>query len=112
MLAHVQLAIHQYPQVFLNRAVLYLLVPQLVFIAGIAMIQVPDHAFGFVEPYEVHLDPLLKPVYIPLDGTSSLWCVDCTPQLIVISKLAEGALDPLSLSLMKILKSIDLNTDS
>lgn len=29
-----------------------------------------------------------------MDGIPSLWCVDLTPQLGVISKLAKGALDP------------------
>ena len=29
-----------------------------------------------------------------MDGILSLWCVSSTPQLGVISKLAEGALDP------------------
>ena len=49
---------------------------------------------GFVEPHEVHLGPLLKPAWVPLDGIPSLWCVDHTPQLGVNSKLAEGVLDP------------------
>ena len=53
-----------------------------------------DLACGFVEPHEAHLSPLLKPFQVPLDGIPSLWCVNCTPQLGVISKLTEGALDP------------------
>ena len=39
------------------------------------------------------MGPPLKPVWVPLDCILTLWCVDCTPQLGVISKLAEGALD-------------------
>jgi len=40
------------------------------------------------------MGPLLKLVQLPLDGISSLRHVNCTTQLGVIGKLAEGALDP------------------
>jgi len=40
------------------------------------------------------MGPILKPVGVPVDGILSIWCVDRIPQLGVISKLAEGALDP------------------
>ena len=36
---------------------------------------------------------LLQPVQVPLDGFSSLQCIDCTAQLGVVCKLAESALD-------------------
>jgi len=42
-------------------------IPQLVSAVGVAMTQVQDLAFGFVEPHEIHLGPLLKPVSAPLD---------------------------------------------
>ena len=61
---------------------------------GVALTQVQDLAFGFVEPHEVYLGPLLMPVQVPLDDILSLWCADLTPQLGVISKPDEGALDP------------------
>jgi len=51
------------------------------------------------------MGPFLKLVQVPLDGIPPLRCVDRTTQLGVISKLAEGALDPLSVSLMKMLNS-------
>ena len=51
-----------------------------------------DTAPGFFEPDEVHLCLLLEPVQVPLFGVPSLWCV--CPQLGVISKFSEGALDP------------------
>jgi len=38
--------------------------------------------------------PLLKPVKVLLHGISSLHPVNCTTQLGVVSKLAEGALNP------------------
>ena len=52
-----------------------------------------DLALGFVKSHKVHLGPLLEPVYIPLNSISSLWCVDNTSQLCVISKLGEVALE-------------------
>ena len=55
---------------------------------------VPDLAFGLVEPHEVHMGPLLELVHVPLDGILSLRHVNCTIQLGVVCKLAEGALDP------------------
>ncbi|KAK4829865.1 hypothetical protein QYF61_007257 [Mycteria americana] len=61
---------------------------------GIAPTQVQDLALGFVEPHEVHMGPLLKLVQVPLDGIPSLRHVNCTTQLGVTCKLAEGALDP------------------
>jgi len=60
LLAHDQLAIHQYLQVLLVRAVLYSYIPQLVLIVGVASTQVQDLALGYVEPHEVLLGPLLQ----------------------------------------------------
>ncbi|PKU46696.1 serine-rich hypothetical protein [Limosa lapponica baueri] len=56
--------------------------------------QVQDAALGFVEPHEVHMGPLLKPVQIPLDGIPCLSCVNHATQLGVICKLSESALNP------------------
>ena len=38
--------------------------------------------------------PLSEPVEVPLVGIPSFYCVTCTTQLDVISKFAEGALNP------------------
>ncbi|KAK4831400.1 hypothetical protein QYF61_017531 [Mycteria americana] len=94
LLAHVQLFIHQYPQVLLCRAALDHIIPQPVLILGVALTQVQDLALGLVEAHEVHMGPLLKLVQVPVDGIPSLRCVNSTTQLGVICKLAEGALDP------------------
>lgn len=51
-----------------------------------------DLALGFAESHEVLLSPLLKSVWISLDGTPSLGYSDCTTQF-GIHKLAEGAFD-------------------
>ncbi|KAK4827132.1 hypothetical protein QYF61_014526 [Mycteria americana] len=87
--AHVQLFIHQYPP----RAAPNPFIPQPVLILGVAPTQVHDLAFGLVEPHEVHIGPLLKLVQVPLDGSPSLRHVNCTTQLGVICRLAEGALN-------------------
>ena len=60
LLAHVQLPIHQYSQVFFSRAALNPFIPQLVLVVDVTSNQVQDLALGFVEPHEVHLGPLLK----------------------------------------------------
>ena len=41
------------------------------------------------------MGPFLKLVQVPLDGIPSFCCINCTTQLSVICKLAEGALDPI-----------------
>jgi len=85
--------IHQHPQVLLGRAALNPSIPQPVSIVGVAANNVQDLALG-LEPHEVHTGPLFELVQVPLDGIPSLRHVDCTPQLGVICKLAEGAVDP------------------
>ena len=62
LLACVQLAVHQYPQVFSGRAVLYPFILQLILVVEVASTQTQDLALGFAEPHNVHLGPLLKPV--------------------------------------------------
>ena len=72
MCPHIQLPIHQYPQVFFSRAVLNPFIPQLVFAMEVASTQVQDLAFGLVELHEVDMDPPFKPVQVHLDGISSM----------------------------------------
>jgi len=48
---HVQLFIHQYPQVLLGRAALHPFIPQPVWIAGAALTQLQDLALGLAEPH-------------------------------------------------------------
>ena len=72
LLAHVQLAIHQYPQIRFSRAVLNPFIPQFMSIMGVATTKVQDIALSFVRPHEVLLGPLLEPVWVFLDGIPSL----------------------------------------
>ncbi|KAK4820500.1 hypothetical protein QYF61_000079, partial [Mycteria americana] len=108
--AHVQLFIHQYPQVLLCRAALNSFIPEPILILGVAPTRVQDLALGLVEPHEVHMGPLLKLVQVPLNGISSLRCVNRTTQLGVTCKLAEGALDPTVYVIDEILNSTGPNT--
>ena len=63
VLAHALFSIHQYPQVFFSRAVFSPFIPQLVLVVDVVTsTKVQDLTFGFVEPREVLLGPLLKPV--------------------------------------------------
>ena len=61
---------------------------------GIALTNVQDLALDLVELHEVHTGPPLQPVEVALDGVLSLQRVNCTIQLGVVGKLAEGALSP------------------
>ncbi|KAK4815374.1 hypothetical protein QYF61_001362 [Mycteria americana] len=92
--AHVQLFIHQYPQVLLGRAALNPFIPQPVLIPEVAQIHVQDLALGLVEPHEVHMGPLLELVQVSPDGIPSLRHVNHTTQLGGVCKLAEGAINP------------------
>ena len=74
--AHVQLFIHQYPQVLLSRTALNPFIPQPLVILRVALTQVQDLALGLVEPQEVHMGPLLKLVQVTVDGILSVRCVN------------------------------------
>ncbi|NXH55711.1 TNPO1 protein, partial [Rhabdornis inornatus] len=74
---------HSSPKI---RAALNAFSGQPVLVFGIASTQVQDLALGLVELHEVHTDPPLKPVQVPLDAIPSLQCVDRTTQLGVVSK--------------------------
>jgi len=84
LMAHVQLFIHQYPQVLLSRAALNPFIPQPVLIARVAPTHEQGLALGLVDPHEVRTGPLLQLVQVPLDGILSFWCASCTAQLRVI----------------------------
>ena len=86
LLAHVQLASHQYPQVLLVGLLLVLSSPVHTD-SRVVPTQVQYLPLGFIESHEVHLGPLLALVWVSLDGILSLKCVDHTSQLGAICKL-------------------------
>ncbi|KAK4806152.1 hypothetical protein QYF61_001075 [Mycteria americana] len=66
LLAHIQVAVNQHPQVLLCWPAFQPLFPKPVELHGIAVAQVQDLALGFVKPHTIGLGPLIQPVQIPL----------------------------------------------
>lgn len=56
---------------------------------------------GTAELHEVHIVSVLKPIKVPLNSILSLQHISCTAHLSVICKLAENALNPLFLSVLR-----------
>ncbi|KAK4831895.1 hypothetical protein QYF61_020042 [Mycteria americana] len=66
LLAHIQPAVNQHPQVLLCLAAFQPLFPKPVALHGVAVSQVQDLALGLVEPHTIGLSPWIRPVQIPL----------------------------------------------
>ncbi|KAK4825874.1 hypothetical protein QYF61_003148 [Mycteria americana] len=91
LLAHVQLAVNQHPQVLFCQAAFQPLFPKPVALHGVVVSQVQDLALGLVKPHTIDLGPSIQPVQsLPI-----LKQINTPTQLGVICKLTEGALDPL-----------------
>ncbi|KAK4826425.1 hypothetical protein QYF61_008958 [Mycteria americana] len=95
LLAHIQLAIDQYPQVLFLQAAFQPLFPKPVALYGVAVTQVQDLALGLVKPHTIGPSPSIQPVQIPLQSLLTLKQINTPAQLGVICKLTEGALGPL-----------------
>jgi len=78
--------------------------------AGLAPTHMQDLALGLGQPREVHTGPILQLVQVSLDGIPPFRCANCTTQLGVVCKLAEGALN-LTTSLTKLLNSTSPSVD-
>ncbi|KAK4831110.1 LOW QUALITY PROTEIN: hypothetical protein QYF61_015413 [Mycteria americana] len=94
LLAHIQAAVNQHPQVLFHRAAFQPLFPKPVALHGVAVAQVQDLALGLVEPHTIGLGPSIQPVQVPLQSLPTLKQINTPTQLGVICKLTEGALDP------------------
>ncbi|KAK4823028.1 hypothetical protein QYF61_024830 [Mycteria americana] len=94
LLAHIQLAVNQHPQVLFCQAAFQPLFPKPVALHGVAVTQVQDLALGLVEPHTIELGPSIQPVQVPLQSLPTLKQINTPAQLGVICKLTEGALDP------------------
>ncbi|KAK4825928.1 hypothetical protein QYF61_003423 [Mycteria americana] len=84
LLAHIQLAVDQHPQVLFCQAAFQPLFPKPVVLHGVAVAQVQDLALGLVKPHTIDLGPSIQPVQQ----------INTPTQLGVICKLTEGVLDP------------------
>ncbi|KAK4806232.1 hypothetical protein QYF61_013376 [Mycteria americana] len=94
LLAHIQVAVNQHPQVLLCLAAFQPLFPKPVALHGIVVAQMQDLALGLVEPHTIGLGPSIQPVQVPLQSLPTLKQINTPAQLGVVCKLTEGALDP------------------
>ncbi|KAK4830880.1 hypothetical protein QYF61_013809 [Mycteria americana] len=95
LLAHIQPAVNQHPQVLLCWAAFQPLFPKPVALHRGAVAQVQDPTLGLVEPHTIDLGPSIQPVQVPLQSLPPLKQINTPTQLGVLCKLTEGALDPL-----------------
>ncbi|KAK4826516.1 hypothetical protein QYF61_010013 [Mycteria americana] len=95
LLAHIQLAVYQYPQVLLCWAAFQPRFPKPVALHGAVVTQVQDLALGLVESHTIGLGPSIQPVQVPLQSLPPLKQINTPAQLGVVCKLAEGVLNPL-----------------
>ncbi|PKU36430.1 hypothetical protein llap_13265 [Limosa lapponica baueri] len=94
LLAHIQPAVNQDPQVLLCQAAFLPLFPKPVALHGVVVTQVQDPELGLNSPHAIGLGPSIQPVQIPLQSLSTLK-QDDTPTQVGVCKLTEGGLDPL-----------------
>ncbi|KAK4809986.1 hypothetical protein QYF61_004438 [Mycteria americana] len=72
LLAHVQPAVNQHPQVLFCWAAFQPLFPKPVALHGVVVTQVQDLALGLVEPHTIGLGLSIQPVQIPLQSLPTL----------------------------------------
>ncbi|KAK4822062.1 hypothetical protein QYF61_008871 [Mycteria americana] len=85
LLAHIQAAVNQHPQVLLCQAAFQPLFPKPVALHGVAVAQVQDLALGLVEPHTIHPSPSIQPV----QSLPPLKQINTPAQLGVVCKLTE-----------------------
>ncbi|KAK4822849.1 hypothetical protein QYF61_020649 [Mycteria americana] len=66
LLAHIQVAVDQHPQVLLCQAAFQPLFPKPVALHGVAVAQVQDPALGLVQSHTIDLGPSIQPVQVAL----------------------------------------------
>lgn len=92
---HVQLSIDQHSQILFLCIAFQPLCPEPIVSHGVVVTKVKDLALSHVEPHPLGLCPAIQPVQVPLQGLPTLQQTDTSPQLGVICKLPEGALNSL-----------------
>ena len=86
MLSHLQLGVHQDPQVLSCQAAFQLGGPQHIFLHRVVLAEVQDFALLLVEPHEVPVSSVRQPVEVPVDGSTALWCVSHSFQFVSSAK--------------------------
>ncbi|KAK4833077.1 hypothetical protein QYF61_027739 [Mycteria americana] len=66
LLAHIQAAVNQHPQVLFCLSAFQPLFPKPVALHGVIVTQVQDLALGLVKPHTIGLGPSIQPVQVPL----------------------------------------------
>ncbi|KAK4818444.1 hypothetical protein QYF61_013131 [Mycteria americana] len=94
LLAHIQEAVNQHPQVLFCQAAFQPLFPKPVALHGVAVAQVQDLALGLVKPHTIDLSPSIQPVQVSLQSLPTLQQINTPTQLGVVCKLTESTLDP------------------
>ncbi|GAB0179134.1 hypothetical protein GRJ2_000378700 [Grus japonensis] len=102
LLAHIQLAVNQHPQVLFGQAAFQPLFPKSVALSGVVVTQVQDPVLSLVKPHKI--DPSIQPIQIPLQSLPTLKQIDSPAQFGVICKLTEGSLNPLIQTVDKVIK--------
>ncbi|KAK4809893.1 hypothetical protein QYF61_023380, partial [Mycteria americana] len=72
LLAHVQVAVDQHPQVLLCRGPFQPLFPTPVALHGVAVAQVQELALSLVEPHTIGPSPSIQPAQVPLQSLPAL----------------------------------------
>jgi len=101
LLAHVQLGVHQESQVLFSKAVFQPFGPQHVLVHGVIPPQVQGLAFPFADLQRTPVHPFLQPVWVPLNGSTTSWCVNHSSQFCIILNLLSVCSATLARSQMK-----------
>ncbi|KAK4829474.1 hypothetical protein QYF61_004764 [Mycteria americana] len=104
LLAHIQVAVNQHPQVLFCLAAFQPLFPKPVALHGVAVAQVQDLSLVLAESHTIDLGPSIQPVQVPLQSLPTLKQINTPAQLGVICKLTEGALNPFVQIIDKVIK--------
>ncbi|KAK4827716.1 hypothetical protein QYF61_021016 [Mycteria americana] len=86
LLAHIQAAVNQYPQVLFCQAAFQPLFPKPVALHGVVVTQGQDLALGLVEPHTIGPRPSTQPVQVPLQSLPPLKQINTPAQLGIIDK--------------------------
>ncbi|KAK4832367.1 hypothetical protein QYF61_021966 [Mycteria americana] len=87
LLAHIQVAVNQHPQVLFHRPVFQPLFPKPVALHGVAVAQVQDLALSLVKPHIVGPSLSIQPVQVPLQSLPTLQQINTPTQLAILARL-------------------------
>ncbi|KAK4809169.1 hypothetical protein QYF61_006427 [Mycteria americana] len=111
LLAHIQPAVDQHPQVLLHQAAFQPLFPKPAALHGVVVTQVQDPALSRVEPHTIGLGPSIQPVQVPLQSLPILKRSTLPPSLVSSANGLRVHSIPSSRSLIKTLNRTGPNTE-